>query len=397
MDLYSDSDFLSFLESGKAEIGFTMQSYVYNSNEKLFDLLDFDNPLIFTEPLLFSSLKQTSNLPLEQILYGYIDDSVKPEKVNVLTDKNGLVYIPKIGYFKTNKPSELLVMTKTAPLTFTITKEDTVVNYDFYRPIYAGDSKIEVYRYHIQQFEKLYEEAYIGEKFEQPDAIPITDKLVEEIDDSLNIIQNHCPDFYSVLSQISRGIEFFNYPTDKMYSFAGVEAHGVVFLNNQEDNNEIFIITEIAHQFAHCILNTILFNKEDYFKINFMTPMKELSGVQADQRSFYDAIHGFFTTFSVGYTLNILLRNNLFNGEKRYELLGRFMDNSNRINSGIEKCNVEKILTPQGLKLFNLIKESLADIYKDQYDVINTYNLTNQPFVFNYKLFKEKNPLRVLS
>ncbi len=396
MDLYSNSDFLSFLESGQSEMGFTMQSYVYNSNEKLFDLLDFDNPSIFTEPLLFSSLKQTSDLPLEQILYGYIDDALKPEKINVHTDRNGLVYIPKTGYFQTDKPHQKLELITTDRSTFRLIKDGNKITYDFYNPLYVDNSKIEVYRYRIAQFEKLYAEAFVGEQFEQPNSLLVTDKLLKEIDYSLNIIQNNCSSFYNVLTQIARGIEFFNHPTDKLYSFAGMEAQGVIFLNKQEENNEIFIITEIAHQFAHCILNALLFNKEDYFKINFMTPMRELSGVQADQRSFYDAIHGFFTTFSVGYTLDILLKNNIFSGEKKYELMGRFVDNSNRIDSGIEKCDVEKILTPQGLMLFDLIKNNLTEIYKDHYELINTFNLADQPFVFNYKLFKEKNPLRVL-
>src|SRR5690349_668485 len=132
MDLYSNSDFLSFLESGQSEMGFTMQSYVYNSNEKLFDLLDFDNPSIFTEPLLFSSLKQTSDLPLEQILYGYIDDALKPEKINVHTDRNGLVYIPKTGYFQTDKPHQKLELITTDRSTFRLIKDGNKITYDFY-------------------------------------------------------------------------------------------------------------------------------------------------------------------------------------------------------------------------------------------------------------------------
>ena len=84
-----------------------------NGFSNIFELLDFDNDAVFLEPLLFTYLNRNidpnnTSITLDQIIYGYIDKKKRPKKIKAYTDKNGILYLPKIGYFKTNSFSCLL-------------------------------------------------------------------------------------------------------------------------------------------------------------------------------------------------------------------------------------------------------------------------------------------------
>jgi hypothetical protein len=86
------------LKSGQSALADTIRLLVYKTDPALFDLLDFSDDHTFLEPLLFAFFTADEALtPLEQILYGYIDDSRKPDALRVSSDGNGIVHLPHIG------------------------------------------------------------------------------------------------------------------------------------------------------------------------------------------------------------------------------------------------------------------------------------------------------------
>ena len=69
------------LIEARDSISETTKILVYKENPKLFQKLDFENENIFLEPLLFTYFNPNSDhsFSLEQILFGYIEDSKKKE------------------------------------------------------------------------------------------------------------------------------------------------------------------------------------------------------------------------------------------------------------------------------------------------------------------------------
>src|SRR5260221_9133287 len=111
-----EAAFAEFLESGvkngQQQLAEIVKGIIKNLAPTVFDLLDFDNKEIFLEPLLFAHLGVNAHLsvkkphyPIEQILFGYISEERKPEEVEVLSDGEGVVYVPRVGYFTTGLPN----------------------------------------------------------------------------------------------------------------------------------------------------------------------------------------------------------------------------------------------------------------------------------------------------
>jgi len=89
----------------------TIRMALYENNESLFTLLEYENDVHFLEPSCFcyflSDISYENKLSLEQTLFGYVAEEKRPSKIFVKADLFGLVNLPNLGYFRAN-PYEVL-------------------------------------------------------------------------------------------------------------------------------------------------------------------------------------------------------------------------------------------------------------------------------------------------
>ena len=97
----------------KSEIAENMKIIVYKIIPDYFDLLDFDNDDCFLDATLFALVtaeKLDNTDLLKQYMYGFIPIENRPQKVNVFSDKYGIIYIPNIGWIKQVEKNKSFVL-----------------------------------------------------------------------------------------------------------------------------------------------------------------------------------------------------------------------------------------------------------------------------------------------
>jgi hypothetical protein len=213
-----------------------------------------------------------------------------------------------------------------------------------------------------------------------------------KIERAIEIIKIVWPRYYNQLSKVARRIVLFQ--SDSEVSFATRANHGTVFINVHSDENEIYFYSEFIHQFSHVLLYALTADPNEYFNIDYRTPLAKLNHDPSENRSLYSAFHGLFTTNKVALGLEALYDAKIFSGVKEYEVIGRLVDNYRRLNSGIEKIsNLEEVLTPNGCELYNSLYFDCTEVYKRKESLVNKFEVLNQPFVFSFDLFLKENPL----
>ena len=89
----------------------------------------------------------TKKYPIEQILFGYIDEGRRPEEINVLSDGQGVVYVPRVGYFNTDLPNWVLTLSWCASSRrYLLGDNGTTIAYQFEDIPMIADGGIEVVR-----------------------------------------------------------------------------------------------------------------------------------------------------------------------------------------------------------------------------------------------------------
>lgn len=392
-----NNDFNSFikekLDEGLSQFSMRMKYLIFKKDKSLFDVLDLNNDKVILEPLLFAYFSnETPVIPLRQILLGYIKPLKRFKNIKVFADAAGIIYLPKIGYFKIevgNHQNFELNFDKSTK-TYTITCGSKVVNYLFYPILNIANTDIEIREFSdplIEPYFKNNENKKVNISFEHSGS-----KYLNEINTVLDILKTYYPFFFTCFSYSTRCLIPFHNPY--VNSFATLSVHGTGFLNVPKNANEIFFIEDIVHQCGHIIFTTISYKKQDLFTIDPDTPLKELNSKTGDHRSIYVVFHGIFTELLMNEAFDICLKNKIFTGSKEHELKGRFAYILIRYLLDVESLNHQEIFTPRGLYIYNEIKNNMLYIYYKYGYIIKEFDLTNQPYTFSYDQFLIKNILK---
>jgi hypothetical protein len=389
---------------GQAILADRMKIHVHNKNKALFNNLNFSDDSIFLEPLLFAHyfsevFKKKQNISTEEILLGYLSDDKKSNfSLEILTDQKGIVYLPNIGYIVSNiKNNVLKVSIKNGG--FDITSNDSMAEYVIEKPLKIKNTTIElcmgVPSILLEQFNNE-ENNLQQEKLDLSflNTSTIAKKNKEKIEKAFFLLSKVLPEYHDQILKVARRIILFQSKT--LVSFASRVAHGTIFLNVQEGDDEIFFFTELVHQFGHVLLYSIMADPKQYFLIDYRTALSKLNNNDKEKRSLYSAFHGLFTTTQVATALEILLEKEPLERKQKYEVLGRLVDNKRRFRTGLEKLNMPEILTSTGLTLYTLLDNHCQDVYKRKENLITQYNVSEQPFVFSFKKFLQQNSEIVL-
>lgn len=342
----------------------TIQLLLYKENPSLLEKINFEDDAVFQEPLLFAYFNNKkdnlfSTAMLSEIMQGYV---VKKEALllNESYNNEGIAYVPNMGYFdkQENKIDEILKIDA-----FEILK----INHPLLEKYF-----VEFYKGHIVN--------------ENPIHKSVWEENYKELEQAILIIKEHLPEFYKELVFANKRIYLHDNP--KILNFTSIETIGMLYFYVLGKSNLIYFIEEIIHQASHNYLYYVIFNKDEFFKIDSLTTkMCDLTHQKWDYRNLYGAYHGLYTVTRRVECLDHLISNNVFSGREKHELLGRMTDMFPRFQTGLELLNLDEIFTEKGKEFYLDLTQKCQYILKKYEKLVKEFDLSHRDLDFRYNEF----------
>ncbi|MBA5629233.1 hypothetical protein [Moheibacter lacus] len=376
---------------GQTSLVDAIKRLLYKNDQSIFEKIDFYNDQIYLDPLLYSYFTLGSdglNMTLEQILYSFLPDT---STLNVISDKNGIIYLPNFGYLSNVERTSVFAFDKSNRQLFLKTDLNSVISY-VYEPINNIEKhQIELCIYNNPYFDKLMQTSWVesGDNFSQTEHKDLVNNNKESIEKALEIIRKNIPSFYQLIIDSTKKI--FLYENSEIRSFVTKQCHGAIFLSVDQHSNINYFLEELLHQCGHNIFNAVTFDVSEFLQVSENTNLGALIG-NNDSRTIYGALHGVFTVSSGTQGLYEIYKNvDLENDVLNEELMARLAIKSSRFRSGIEKIDFQSIFTEKGKYIYDLLDQKCEQIINDNPDIFNKFDFSNQPHVFSYEKFKQIN------
>lgn len=361
----------------------TIKLLIYKENPTLLEKIDFEDDNIFMEPLLFayfSSKKDNlfSKEMLAEIIQGYFLEN-QPLQLEHSYNKDGIAYIPNVGYFNNEKE-----------------KVDDV--------FIIKNSSIELLIYptiHLKHVFKDFNENNIDEtKIEISE--PLCNKHKNALSNAFQYIKTRNTEHFNLIQQCCKKVVLFKAEPNYTNSFATINAHGIAFFNvYQEDYDEVFFADDIAHQTGHVIMTSLLFERKNYFIIDENSGIATITNNRSEYRSFYILFHALYTYYTTVLCLNSCLMGKYFNKMQVHEANARIgfyllkyksdLLNFEKVVSHFDK--LENVLTTKGIEIYKSIEDKYFEINKKYAEIVETFDYKNQPYNFTFKEFLKQNPM----
>ncbi|WP_338877042.1 hypothetical protein WBJ53_15410 [Spirosoma sp. SC4-14] len=367
------------LDNHQASLSDTIRMAVYQKDETLFELLDYNDDRIFLEPTLFcqflSDIDKSELTPLEQCLFGYIPVEDRPSSLTVKADRFGLVNLPNLGYVRA-KPYETFTLSTTELDQLLIPNQflpSSSIRFCWHPTDLLG------YQKNITFYES-------------------TELTVQNYQKSLflavHFFQTNLPDFWQLIETVTREFVVFNSPPEH-HSFAGIMHHGTAYFNVENTTKSaVFFIDDIAHQCGHIIFNALTLDTNQYLRVPKDFPLKEFTGYDGERRGVYGAFHGLFTYTTILHSLDTLLSSpSNFDDALRHEALGRLGFYLDKFGFDLVNLNNPNILTETSMDFHRQFAIGYNYIRQKYQSALSGFSYQNQPYTFQYNLFSHLNPL----
>jgi hypothetical protein len=390
------------VRKGKEFFAEKIKILFYKKNAELIKLLDINDDEIFLDPLIYAYFNDPdaeSKTTLEQLAYGYIVEEKKPKKIRIITDENCIAYLPKIGYFFVTSAFKKVCFLKTNIRDgFIVSDEaDNKLSFEYYQPLFADENnQIELSLFQhplIKQYFRVNRPSYPNQNAPcEVEVNRITLHLKEAVFNAFHFIKSNFPHIYKTIIAANKRIMVFYNPA--VLCFAHQNLLGMSFFSALSENSMVFFIEEILHQCSHNIFNVMFYDKSLYFKLDFEREMLgEHLNNPHETRTLFNVFHGLVTVSQRLVCYQHIIQNSLLSGHELHELTGRYCDQYKRLNSGLEKLNIDNLYTEQGKRLYREMRqlsENALTYFKNRSE---KFDLTNQPSEFNYEKFLQLNPL----
>lgn len=344
---------------------------------------------VFLEPCLFALFHARSG-SLAQYLFGYLADDLKPERTPVVSSSGGTVYLPNLGYYETDRPdSPLELVWRGSAEASTLVLEHGPVEARFRGVDRLADSPIEVYRSLPPCFRGF---------FLDPRGRPV-DVEVERVaaggrarlEEAFVLLRRHAPELLGSMLEAIRGVVVYDAPHP--FSFATVGAHGVAFLNASERPSTVFFLEDLVHQSAHVVFNAVAWDPSELFAVDPRRSLSELTALEDYHGSLFGAFHGLFTQLNINHCLKSCHDAGVFWGHDAHELRGRISDDMKRFGTAVHALGDRRLYSDLGWSLYERFRAAFVSLYTEMRPLIESYDTSNQPYVFSYRSFLERNPL----
>ena len=374
------------MEEGERLLAALVRNRLGTMVPDLLELMDPPDNEVFLEPLLFATLNEKEfSYPIAPIVFGYMSVAHRPREIPALSDRDGLVYLPKIGYFITDcRNQELRLSWRESVSDWIMYSGMEKLPYRFENLQTIANGQIEIVPHIHPLWNRLF-----PEKERTVENRTITIKHLENIRNAFEIIHALHPWLYGNMLRCIRKIVIFH--SNQMNSFASMFAHGTAFLNASDCDDEVFFVEDLAHQCGHVLFNAVTLGLDQYFAVDPDTPLKTFTSMDSETRTLYDAFHGVFTEALMIQSLNSCHENNDFKGRQAHELLGRIAFILRRFGTDLH-CLIEPgIFTEKGNFLLHNIFQEFKGRVAQHSRIVREFDFSNQPYNFNYDKFVELN------
>ncbi|RAJ19755.1 hypothetical protein [Pedobacter cryoconitis] len=363
----------------------SIKGVLYHRSNEIFERLDFYNDEIYLEPLIYSYLAQNDEKWLDSIIIGY--ENEKKEEINVFSNSYGVIYLPRIGYFITDKISS----------TFTL----RIVSGEFLLFFYG-----EKLSYIFEPIVKLLNDVELVihphpllESFFTNNSKVFNDEILSKVK---NVHTNHLnkafdilkccnPEFYVLLMKSVKKVMLFNSETPN--SFAVLAAHSMVFFNVNSWDNEMFFVDHFSHEGSHVIFNILTFkSKITLFKLPYVTTFAVASGKQEEHSTIYLRFHGLFTFIEIIKSLMAVIKSKKVSVAAVHEAKGRIGFQLKRFENSLKSFEGLDLFQQEGLIWFRYFESHYVEFEREIGYLRTSYDLSYQSYDFNSKVFNELNP-----
>jgi hypothetical protein len=392
----------TLLKSGIENLIENIKILLYKEKIEIFDILDFGEDSIYQEPLFFVYFKNKEEYKkyLDSIIFGYSDNS--DMKIKVKSDKYGKVYIPQIGWLITEKKLENFELSRRGK-DLLLKQQNNLEDFKHESSKFVQGTNIELLKYPVPILEQFYYDEYSNRI--EVEIENITKKHAGNLSKAFQLIKKHIPVHYQLIESVTKKVVIFNVNDDLRNSFATLSAQGIAFFNAcQDDYNEVFFIDDIAHQTGHIIFNAMIYNINEFLKVKpgfVVQELKNDKGKTVETRDIHVVFHALYTYYTTFICLDAMLENNVFDGEKLHEILGRmkfyigkcFLDLRVIDNPITETSKAKKLFTEKGFKIYDSIREKYLEMNRKWMPKVQSFKLDNQLYNFSYSRFKKLNPI----
>lgn len=375
---------------GQHQLADSMRRRIYRAAPALAERLDFADDGIYLEPLLFTAFRgagEPGERQLSQLLSGYMAPADRHPEIAVVTDEYGVVHLPPIGYFRTGLGDTELQLRWTGDARIAqLSAAGTLVESVFESPIMIPGTRIEIARASHPLLRPLL--AAPGLPVAGACADP-SQAQVRQLGDAAACVGIHLPHYLEYIQAVTRRVLLF---AGSPYSFATIGAHGMAFLNVSGRASRPFFIEDLVHQCGHVIFNAITLDRDAFLAVDPRRSLRDVLGVD-DDGSIYGAYHGLFTQAHINQCLSSLYRAGTFCGAEQHELAGRMADDMKRFALALDLLGRRELYTELGWSLLQAFRATFDNLYTEHRDLIVRLDTSNQPYIFDYEAFIERNPL----
>lgn len=380
----------------------TIKILVYKENEDIISLLDINDDDIFLEPLLFAYFNNVAapNRPsLQQILFGYMSEELRPNTFAVIFDPHGIAYLPNMGSIclRGEVHVEKAMVRYRGGAIFEVRTGEKLLPHTFVPLQKVVDFELMPFNHPL--FYRYFEPTQADLLVDVPgiDTYNISILQRSNLERAIRLIAAHCPGFYRLVRMTNRKIVIFN--SEPVNSFATKDLQGTIFMNANEQSSVAFFLDDLVHQWSHNLLNAYLFDMEEYFVINpELKQLSDYSGTSADVRNIYDAFHGLFTVARRVQCFDVLFRlKDEFSREERHELIARYCDQSRGYNTGLQKVVFSEVYTNAGERLYTSLHETVESTLEQIRHILDRVDFSNQISRFSYARFCVLNDYSITS
>lgn len=383
-----EHEVIARIGEGKSQLIYNIQLLLFNEYPEYCELIDFENEKIFQEPLLYCFFNfKTRRIEIPQILFGYIEPSLRPRKITVQSDCNGIVYIPGLMYLLTDVRNSQIDLYYSAIDDSVVLKHAGVTISYHAKPIYyLPSTDIEIVQHNNLSFSNFFykngnlSDIYIEGTFQ---------RHKNNLQKAFAIIEKYCPFHHQIFNNVIKRMILYNCSTQR--SFATIKANGSAFFNVKEYQDEVFLLEDITHQCGHVVFYYILWDKQAYFKCDLNTPLRNFTKNSFDERSILSAFYSLLPFSLSNLCSKICFEQNVFEGDQGFEFVGRYSFRMKKFLEDIRNFDNPEIFTDKGWELYQIFKKVALSIYDEDKDLIERYNTENQDYEFSVHRFQEAN------
>ncbi|WP_291960113.1 hypothetical protein [Maribacter sp.] len=344
---------------------------LYGYDKDVFDKIDFYKDSIYLNPFLFSCLDNGEPDELDFIIGCNSKEATFNYKVNF----EGEIYIHGFGVYTFEEKNQKIKIIK---------KNETFIFFDLNGKELKHNIRFNVTNPQNIEFFNI-DHRLINNLFENSTVVSGS-HYNNEFNNAMVILAKINPVLFEIITKSVKKVVFFKGSDN---SFASIKTHGIIYLNVNDEYGEAYFLDDIVHQSGHVIFNTLtLKDKANFFKPNQNIKSDKDENLEHD---LYGRFHGLYTICLSTICLSQALEKKAFAKSQEFEACGRIADNMAKYKRLLEKLVKPEMCTKQGLEWLSIFKRHYDKLREINQWIIQKYDVSNQPYVFNSEIFRESN------